>query len=64
MIALPAPGIGPAGGLTFQSVTFSNGPVTGSSTRSNWTPIWNASVQPALSYGRVGGAPGYGITFG
>ena len=28
--------------------------------RSNCTPIWNASVQPALSYGGVGGAPGYG----
>ena len=36
--------ISPAGifvgaGLRFQSVTFSNGPVTGPSARSNWTPI-------------------------
>ena len=33
----------------FQAVTFSNGPVNPSSTRSKVTPIWNASVQPALS---------------
>src|SRR5215471_18320538 len=60
----PDAGAVPAGGFTFQSVTFSNGPVKPSRTRSNCTPIWNASVQPALSYGGVGGAPGYGITFG
>ncbi len=36
-------------GFTFQSVTFSNGPVNGSRILSNRTPIWNASVQPALS---------------
>ncbi len=30
----------PAGGATFQSVTRSNGPENGSSTRSNATPIW------------------------
>src|SRR5262245_48688608 len=49
---------------TFQSATFWNGPLKPSRTRSNCTPIWNASVHPALSYGGVGGAPGYGITFG
>ncbi len=54
----------PAAARTFQSLTRSNGPVNGSSIRSNWTPIWNASVQPALSYGGVGGPPGTGKTFG
>ena len=57
-------GTRPDGGATFQSLTRSNGPVNGSSIRSNWTPIWNASVQPALSYGGVGGPPGTGKTFG
>ena len=32
-----------------RTVTFSNGPSSGSRTRTNSTPIWNARVQPALS---------------
>ena len=32
--------------------------------RSNFTPIWYASVQPALSYGGIGGPPGYWKSFG
>jgi hypothetical protein len=35
-----------------------------SSKRSNFTPIWNASVQPALSYGGFGGPPGKAKSFG
>lgn len=35
-----------------------SGPVTLSRTRSNFTPICIASVQPALSYGGVGAPPG------
>src|ERR1035437_5078914 len=44
--------------------SFTNGPSNASSTRSNFTPICRASVHPALSYGRVGGAPGYLKSFG
>src|SRR5688572_28803800 len=54
----------PGGGVTFQSSTRSNGPVNPSRIRSNCTPIWYANVQPAWSYGAVGGAPGYGNTSG
>src|SRR5262245_61774513 len=57
--ATPACGIG-----RFHAVTFSNGPVKPSRMRSNSTPIWNASVHPALSYGGVGGPPGIGNTSG
>src|SRR5688572_15884356 len=53
-----------AGMGRFHSVTFTNGPVNGSRTRSNSTPIWNASVQPALSYGGVGEPPATGKTSG
>src|SRR5215203_4436024 len=52
------------GTLMFQLVIFWNGPLNSSRMRSNSMPIWYASVQPAMSYGGVGDAPGYGITSG
>src|SRR5687768_779677 len=57
----------PGGIGRFQSVTGSKpdaGLGNASRMRSNSTPIWRASVHPALSYGGVGGAPGYGKTSG
>src|SRR5690606_25855041 len=59
----PARPTTPAGGATSAS-SRSNGPSKPSRIRANWTPIWYASVQPATSYGGVGGAPGYLKSFG
>src|SRR6185436_18130734 len=54
----------PIGGATSQGPIFSNGAVNPSRMRSKTMPVWYDIVQPALSYGRVGGAPGKGMTSG
>ena len=67
LISQPAGFAGPvtgAGGASSKPSTFANGPSKPSRMRSNCTPIWNASVQPAMSYGGIGGPPGYRKSFG
>ena len=51
-------------GIAVTSGIRSSGPVTASKCRSTATPIWYASVHPALSYGGIGGPPGYRKSLG
>ena len=54
-VTFPFGATGDPSGASFARTSASSG-LDASAT---WTPIWSGSVQPAASYGLIGGPPGY-----